>query len=78
MHVEKHTEKAFLLIVLLKELFAETALLSRKVQQFTVVKVAPEILGKPLGYYQSAASELPSDVDYYFFIVHSFYFLVDK
>ena len=69
-HVEQRAEEAFLLVVLLEKLLAEAALLCGKVEQLLVVEIAPEVVGQALGYYESAAAELPSDVDYYLFVFH--------
>ena len=32
--------------------------------------ISPEVVGQTLGYHESAAAQLPSDVDYYLFIFH--------
>ena len=44
MSVEERLEESLLLIVLLKELLLETALFGCKIQKFTIVALATEIL----------------------------------
>jgi hypothetical protein len=59
------------LIILLKQFFTETALLGCKVQQFTVVESATEIVGQHFGYNPSATAQLASHVYYNLLVFHN-------
>mgnify|MGYP004519969149 FL=1 len=62
MSMEERLEESLLLIVLLEEFLRKTALLGSKVQQFTVVALATEILSQLLGDDMAAASYLATHV----------------
>ena len=63
MQMKERLEEAFPLIVLLKEFLAESALLSSEVQQFLVVELASERVGKHLGNDSAAGAYLPANID---------------
>ena len=63
MQMEQGLHNPFLLVVLLEEPLAESALLGGQVKQFLVVEPAAEILGKHLGDESAAGSYLSADID---------------
>lgn len=63
MQMEQGLHNPFLLVVLLEEPLAESALLGGQVEQFLVVEPAAEILGKHLRYKPAAGSYLAADID---------------
>ena len=62
MGMKERLEESLLLIVLLEEFLRESTLLGGKIQQFTVVALATEILRQSLGDDMAAATYLATHV----------------
>ena len=63
MQMEKRADKAFLLIVLLKELLTEPAFFGGKIENFLVVHLAVEVFGKHSSDDSASAAELSPHIN---------------
>ena len=61
--VEERLHKSFLLVVLLKEFFGESALLGGQVQYLLVVEPASEFIGQLAGHKAASAAQLAPYAD---------------
>lgn len=68
MQMKDRLEEPFLLIVLFKELLAESALFRGEVQQFLVVELAAKGVGKHLGNDSATGTYLPANINDYLLI----------
>ena len=70
MDMEKGTQEALMLIVLLKELLTESTFLGSQVEKFLIIELTAELLCQLPGDDAATGTYLPADVNDYLLVLH--------